>query len=96
MAGFVRAIAALLNFIIILYIWIIIARAILSWIMPYPYHPLVRLIYRLTEPILRPIRRRLPVIYGGIDLSPLIVLLALFILRSLLVDSLFSLARSLG
>ena len=96
MAGFVRAIAGLLNLLIILYIWIIIARAILSWITPYPYHPLVRLIYRLTEPILRPIRRRLPVIYGGIDLSPLIVILALFILRSLLVDSLYSLARSLG
>ena len=96
LAGFLQALAFLLNLLIILYVWILIARAILSWITPYPYHPLVRLIYRLTEPILRPIRRRLPVTYGGVDLSPLIVLLALFILRSLLVNSLFRLARSLG
>jgi len=96
LAGFLQALAVLLNLLIILYVWIIIVRAILSWITPYPYHPLVRLIYRLTEPVLRPIRRRLPIIYGGVDLSPLIVLLALFILRSLLVNSLFRLARSLG
>ena len=96
LAGFINAIAVLLNLAIIIYIWIIIARAILSWITPYPYHPLVRIIYRLTEPILRPLRRRLPIIYGGVDLSPLIVLLALFLLRSLLVGSLFRLARSLG
>ena len=95
-AGVINAIAVLLNIVIIIYIWIIIARAILSWLIPYPYHPVVRLIYRLTEPILRPLRRRLPVIYGGVDLSPLIIILALFILRSLLVHNLFRLARSLG
>ena len=95
LAGFIETIAFLLNLVIILYIWIIIARAVISWVTPYYYHPLVRWIYRLTEPVLRPIRSRLPVIYRGMDLSPLVVLLALFILRILLVSSLLRLARSL-
>jgi YggT family protein len=76
------------------YFWIIIARAVLSWVNPDPYNPIVRFLYRVTEPVLRPIRDRLPS-FSGLDLSPLIVLLAIYFLESFLVGSLRDLALSL-
>ena len=66
-----------------IYSWILIIRVILSWVNHNPYNPIVRILYMLTEPILGPIRRALPPM-GGLDLSPLVVLVAIWILRSLL------------
>jgi YggT family protein len=59
------------------YVWIIIIRALLSWVSPDPFNPIVRFLYRATEPVLRPIRRRLPTYAIGLDLSPLVVILAI-------------------
>jgi YggT family protein len=59
------------------YVWIIIIRALLSWVSPDPFNPIVRFLYRVTEPVLRPIRRRLPTYAIGLDLSPLVVILAI-------------------
>jgi len=81
---FLQAVALLLDTLLTLAMWLIIARAILSWVSPDPWNPIVRTITRLTEPVLHPIRRRLPWL-GGIDLSPIVVLLAIFFLQSFLV-----------
>jgi YggT family protein len=73
--------------------WIIIAQAVLSWVNPDPYNPIVRFIRQVTEPVLHEIRRRIPTVFGGIDFSPLIVLLAIIFLQEFLVKSLIELAR---
>jgi YggT family protein len=90
------ALANLINLIIVVYIWIIIARAILSWVSPDPYNPLVRFLYRVTEPVLRPIRERLPSHQFGLDFSPMIVILVLYFLKEFLVPVLYRIATEMG
>ncbi len=77
------------------YFFIIIARALLSWVSPDPYNPIVRFLYRVTEPVLRPIRDRLPLMTMGIDFSPMIVIVAIYFLDAFLVQTLRDLAFSL-
>ena len=91
----VLALANLVNLLLQAYFWIIIARAILSWVNPDPFNPIVRFLYRVTEPVLRPIRRRLPTMQMGLDLSPMLVILAIYFLQAFLVESLRDLALSL-
>ena len=91
----VLALANLLNLVLQVYFWIIIARAVLSWVNPDPFNPIVRFLYRVTEPVLRPIRRRLPTMQMGLDLSPMLVILVIYFLKSFLVESLRDLALSL-
>ncbi|HZK13094.1 MAG TPA: YggT family protein, partial [Desulfobaccales bacterium] len=67
-----------------------------SWVNPDPYNPIVRMLYNVTEPILGWIRRRVPVVFGGLDLGPLLVLLVIVFLQRFLVASLFDLARQFG
>lgn len=88
------AVARLLELVLWAYVWILIARAVLSWVNPDRYNPIVRFLYRVTEPVLRPIRDRLPV-FGGLDLSPMVVILLIYFLESFLVSSLRDLALSL-
>lgn len=85
------AVAKILDIILTAYTWIIIAQAIISWVRPDPYNPIVRFLFSVTEPVLRPIRRRLPVFLGGFDFSPLIVLLAIIFLQEFLIKSLIQL-----
>ncbi|MGH7312342.1 MAG: YggT family protein [Candidatus Rokuibacteriota bacterium] len=87
--------ARILELLLWAYFWIIIARAVLSWVSPDPFNPVVRFLYRATEPVLRPIRQRLPTMAMGLDLSPMVVLLAIYFLESFLVGSLRDLALSL-
>ncbi len=94
-ANLVLTLARLVELAVWAYIWIIIARALLSWVNPDPFNPIVRFLYRITEPVLRPIRRRLPTRDMGLDLSPMVVLLILYVLESFLVSSLRDLAMSL-
>lgn len=93
-ANFLYALAKVLNIAITILIWIIIARAAVSWFRPNPYNQLVRFLYLATEPFLLPIRRflfrYLPPM--GIDLSPLVAILILIFLQRFLVTSLFQLA----
>jgi len=91
----VLALATIVNLVLQAYFWIIIARAVLSWVNPDPFNPIVRFLYRVTEPVLRPIRRRLPTMQMGLDLSPMLVILAIYFLQSFLVESLRDLALSL-
>ena len=80
-----RALAYILNSIITLYLVVLFARVVLSWIR-LPYNPIVVAIYKITEPVLSPIRRRLPMTWG-IDFSPMILFLLLFAIRIVVVDS---------
>jgi YggT family protein len=93
---FMAAIANLVNLVLIAYMWIIIARAVLSWVNPDPYNPIVRFLYRVTEPVLRPVRYRLPTMQMGLDLSPMIVLLVIYFLQQFLVPVLYRMATEIG
>lgn len=92
LGNFIAAVAQILNIALTAYMWIIIIRAVLSWVNPDPYNPIVRLIYQITEPVMAVVRRRIPLRGMGIDLSPLIILLAIFFLQSFLVKSLLELS----
>ena len=94
-SNFLGAVAEVLRWVLNIFMWIVIARAILSWVSPDPYNPIVRFIHNVTEPVLYQIRRRIPVNFGGIDFSPIIVLLAVIFLQRFVVDSLYELARTL-
>ncbi len=94
-SNFLGAVAEVLSWVLSIFMWIVIARAILSWVSPDPYNPIVRFIHNVTEPVLYQVRRRIPVNFGGIDLSPIIVLLAIFFLQRFVVGSLHDLARTL-
>ncbi len=85
-----RALIQVFDLLLSLYIWLIIARALISWVNPSPYHPLVRFLYKATEPVLAPIRRLLPPIYG-LDLSPIIVIFLIYFIKELLFKVLLSL-----
>ena len=89
------AVATVLDYVLVFFMFITIARAVLSWVSPDPYNPIVRFIHNVTEPVLYQIRKRLPMMYGGIDFSPIIVILIIIFLRIFLVDSLQGLAESL-
>ena len=76
------------------YMWAIIISALLSWVNPDPYNPIVRFLYRITEPVLYPIRRHMGGM-GGLDLSPMIVILVIMFIRRFLIVSLFDIAMRL-
>ena len=94
-SNFLLAVARLLQLAINAYIWIIIARAIVSWVNPDPNNPIVRFLTRATEPVLRPIRYRLSAFAMGLDLSPMVVILILYFLDWFLVSTLRDLAYGL-
>ncbi|WP_248884684.1 YggT family protein [Acidithiobacillus acidisediminis] len=73
----------LLELALTLLFWAIFLRAILSWVQPNPYNPIVRFLDRVTDPILRPLQRHLPNL-GGIDLSPLVAMLLIEAAKMLL------------
>ena len=86
----------LVSLAIVIYIYIIIARALISWVSPDPYNPIVRFLYQVTEPVLRWVRQRLPVATMGIDFSPMVVILALLFLQRFLVPVLYRFATEIG
>jgi YggT family protein len=94
-SNFLIAIARILDIGLSLYMYIIIARAIISWVNPDPYNPIVRFLNSVTEPVLFRIRRRLPLFFGGMDFSPIIVILAILFFQSFVVQSLVQLATRL-
>ncbi len=87
MGYFLQALASVVHLLLMAAIIIVIARALLSWVSPDPYNPIVRMIHQFSEPLLFPVRKRVPYI-GGVDLSPLIVLLGLSFLDNFLVATL--------
>ena len=91
-SNLLTAIAKILDIVLVIFMWIVIARAILSWVNPDPYNPIVRFIHNITEPVLFQIRKRIPLNFGGIDFSPILVLLAIIFLQQFVVQSLYDLA----
>ena len=94
-SNLLAAVAKVLDIALTIFMWIIIARAILSWVSPDPYNPIVRFIHNVTEPVLYQVRRRIPLSFGGIDFSPIIILLAVIFLQQFLVQSLHQFAMTL-
>ncbi len=95
-ANFLLAVGKILNIALTLYMFIVIARAVISWVNPDPYNAIVRFLYATTEPVLYSIRRRLPISFGGFDFSPIIVILAIYFIQQFLVNSLIQIAVQLG
>ena len=95
LSNFIIALARILEIVLTLYMWIIVFRAVISWVNPDPYNKIVIILYRVTEPALRPVRRILPWRNMGIDLSPIVVMLAILFLQYFLVESIIGLARRL-
>ena len=73
-----------INLIIGLYIWVVIIAALITWVQPNPYNPVVRFLWNVTEPVYRWIRRYIPTTFGGFDIAPIIVILALEFLQILI------------
>ena len=93
--NFLKAVAVVLNYVLHFYMWIVVARAVLSWVNPDPYNPIVRFIHNITEPVLYRIRTKIPVDFGGIDFSPIIVILGIIFLQNFVVSSLLRLSATL-
>ena len=89
------SIAQILNIFLDIYFWIIVIAALISWVNPDPYNPIVRFLYRVTEPVLRPIRRIVGNRLGPIDISPLVVILIITFVQRFLISSLVEIGYKL-
>ncbi|MGZ3596203.1 MAG: YggT family protein [Syntrophales bacterium] len=95
LGNFIIAVAKIIHIVLNIYMWVIIARAIISWVNPDPYNQIVQFLYRVTEPVLARVRRWLPFGRMGIDISPIIVILAIYFLDEFLIKSMIEVAVSL-
>ncbi|MFO8088215.1 MAG: YggT family protein [Desulfatiglandaceae bacterium] len=93
--NFLAAVAKILDIALNLYMWMIIARAVISWVNPDPFNPIVKFLSSITDPVLYAVRRRIPLFFGGIDFSPILVILAIIFVQSFLIQSLLQLAQRL-
>ncbi len=92
-ANFLNAVATIINLVLSAYMWVVIGRAVISWVNADPYNPIVQFIYNITEPLMTKIRRVLPVAVGGIDFSPMILIMGIIFLQSFLVPTLHHFAE---
>jgi len=90
----IEAVAQILHMVINIYIWVVIISALITWVKPDPYNPIIQVLTRLTEPVYAFIRRYIPTVIGGIDLAPIIIILGLQFLDLFAVKLLFSLANA--
>ncbi len=96
LSTFLTSLASVIDVALTLYTWIVIISALISWVNPDPYNPIVRFLYQVTEPALNFLRRFIPLQFGGIDLSPLLLILLLQFLRNFLVHTLYQLAMRMA
>ena len=89
------AIANILDMVINLYLWIVIIAALITWVRPDPYNPIVQILYRLTEPVYMMIRRYIPTNFSGFDIAPLILILGLQFFDLFFVNLLFKFAQGM-
>ena len=85
-AGIASGLGSIVHSLITIYIWVLIIGALLSWVRPDPYNPIVQVIYRLTEPAYRALRRLMPTVFNGLDLAPLILVILLQVVDVILVN----------
>ena len=90
------AVAKIVDTLLEVYKWVIIIAALISWVNPDPYNPIVRFLYSVTEPVFRPIRRLIGYRLGPIDISPIIVILAIIFIQSFLVRTLIKVGYKFG
>ena len=96
-ANLLFASAKVIDILLTVFYWLILVRALISWVNPDPYNPIVRFLHKTTEPVLEPIRRFIPIDYRiGIDISPLIAFFILIFLKIFLVRTLMGIAARLG
>ena len=95
LANFLIAFTQVVDYLLWAYMWLIIARALISWVNPDPRNPIVQFLYSATEPVLRRLRRAFPLYAGGIDFSPILFFVAIIFLQQFLVRSLYDLAQRL-
>src|SRR5476651_422415 len=93
LGNFVDALASIVSILLTIMYWLILIRALISWVNPDPFNPLVQFLMRTTEPVLEPVRRLLPPL--PIDVSPIIVFFIIVFLQKFLVSSLYDLALRL-
>lgn len=86
MGSIFAGLGGIVHSLISVYIWVVIIGALLSWVRPDPYNPIVQVIYRLTEPAYRLVRRMMPTVFNGLDLAPLILIILLQVADVLLVN----------
>jgi YggT family protein len=91
-----QAVAGVVDLLLNVYMYLIIGRAIISWVNPDPYNPIVNFLYTATEPVMRIARKIIPPIGGTLDISPIIVLVLIYFIRILVNEFLFNLANSLS
>lgn len=96
LANFFQALAVVIGYVLKAMSWLVIIRALLSWVNPDPQNPIVQFIERVTEPILAPFRRLVPSYRIGIDVSPILALLFIYFLQIFLVQTLMGLAVRLS
>lgn len=96
LGNFLNALAEVIKFVLDVYMFIIIARVIVSWVNADRYNPIVRFLYEATEPLLSRIRRYIPILGGGLDISPMILILAIMFLKIFLYPSIKQIALHLG
>jgi len=94
LSNFIDALAYIVGILLTIMYWLILIRALLSWVNPDPFNPIVQFLMRATEPVLEPIRRLLPPM--PIDISPIIAFIFIIFLQRFLVPSLYGLALRLG
>ena len=92
LGNFLSGVAAVLNMLLSMYWWIILARVVISWVNPDPYNQIVRFLSSATDPLLYRVRSAFPVTYSGIDFSPIVVIAAIYFLQIFLVGSLQDIA----
>ena len=95
LANLLAAIGEVLGMLLSIMVFIVIARAVISWVNPDPYNPIVRFLHASTDPLLRPLRRFIPLVGGGIDITPIVLLLILYFLKIALVQTILDYALQL-
>jgi len=95
LGNFISALAGVLNVVLQIYMWVVIIAALITWVNPDPYNPIVRFLRSVTEPVFGLVRRVLRIPAVGIDLSPLIVFLAILFLQQFLVNTLLQIAADM-
>jgi len=93
-ANLLIAVANILDILLTVYMWVVIIAALISWVNPDPYNPIVRFLRAVTEPVLKPIRRVIG-FRTGIDFSPMVVILAILFVKYFLITSLIEFAYKL-
>lgn len=95
-SNFLLAVTTILDYILTILNWLIIIRALISWVNPDPYNPIVQFLYKTTEPLLAPFRKLVPAYRMGLDISPIFALVFIWFLKLFLVRTLFGIAMRVG